>query len=225
MTDARLTHGQIAPAQRRRCAGSAFTLVEMLIVVAVLAAILTLSIPSFRKLAIKGELRNAARQVRVTLLETRLDAIESGGLTFFHYQPGGLLFEAGRGTGLADGESASGTAQEAAGLDQSSADTSASDEAPEPQSLPHGVWFPDATEAATAPLGVEEEQVETDSWSKPLVFYPNGRTRNARIELATEAYRIEVVVRGLTGTVQISEVQRRAVEEGEPAATSGETLP
>ena len=66
---------------------------ELLIVVALLAMVLTLSLPSLRKLSAKSELRNAARQLRVTLLEARLAAIDSGDLTYFRYQPGGGRFE------------------------------------------------------------------------------------------------------------------------------------
>ncbi len=209
-------------AARQRRARPAFTLVELLIVLAVLAAVLTLSIPSLRKLAIKGELRNAARQVRVTLLQARLTAIESGGLTYFHYQPGGGMFEAGRGAGSADSTSETDAVPAAVGLDPPDTDSRAAEPPAEPHTLPHGVWFADADTAQPAqPSGAGEELPADESWSAPLVFYPNGRTRNAQLTLFTDAYRIELVVRGLTGTVQISEVQRRPVED-DPAAAVGE---
>jgi hypothetical protein len=57
------------------------------------------------------------------------------------------------------------------------------------------------------------------------VFYPNGRTRNARIVLLTEAYRIELAVRGLTGTVQISQIERLVPAEDETSEASEEALP
>ena len=56
---------------------------------------------------------------------------------------------------------------------------------------------------------------DDDSWSTPIVFYANGRTRNARIVLINEGYRIELDVRGLTGTVQISQIERLVPAEDE----------
>ena len=46
-------------------------------------------------------------------------------------------------------------------------------------------------------------------WSAPIVFYPNGRTSNARIRLTDEGeYYVDVSLRGLTGGARISKVRR-----------------
>jgi hypothetical protein len=46
-------------------------------------------------------------------------------------------------------------------------------------------------------------------WSSPIVFFPNGRSTNARIRLdGSNGFRVEVALRGLTGTVQIGPLER-----------------
>jgi len=222
----RWVHGRTSPVPRRFPARPAFTLVELLIVVAVLAMVLTLSLPSLRKLSVKSELRNAARQLRVAVLQARLAAIESGDLTYFHYQLGGGRFESGRGAKLTTLPSQADGPLDAAELAPPDSDATATDEVTEPQTLPLGVRFADpAAEGSPQPPVADGELPDDGSWSTPIVFYPNGRTRNARIVLITEAYRIELAVRGLTGTVQISQIERLVPAEDEMSAASDEALP
>ena len=217
--------GRNSPAPRRFRVRPAFTLVELLIVVAVLAMVLTLSLPSLRKLSVKSELRNAARQLRVAVLQARLAAIESGDLTYFHYQPGGGRFESGRGVQLATLPSSADQPLDATELAPPDADATATDEVTEPQTLPLGVRFADPAVEGSPQLPATDGELPDDgSWSTPMVFYPNGRTRNARIVLITEAYRIELAVRGLTGTVQISQIER-LVPEDETSEAGEEALP
>ena len=71
-----------------------FTLVEMLIVLAVLAVMASLAWPAVRGMAAKSELRSAAGNVRSALAGPRLRAIESGVPQRFRYQPGADGYEA-----------------------------------------------------------------------------------------------------------------------------------
>jgi len=196
--------------------------VELLIVVALLAVILALSVPSLRKLSAKSELRNAARQLRVTLLEARLAAIDSGSLAYFRYQLGGGRFEVGRGSRVSSLSHQARQEQDGAEPNQLDVGTTTGDKATEPQSLPRGVRFAEPlTDRQPPPSAAVSEVPDEDSWSAPIVFYANGRTRNARIALVNESFRIELDVRGLTGTVQISQVERRpSLEAGTRPETS-----
>lgn len=203
----------------------AFTLAELLIVVALLALVLSLSLPSLRRLSLKSELQNAARQLRATLLQSRLTAIESGSVTYFRYQPGGSSFEAGRGAR----RPALSTAAERPSFDEPQppeTDVAAPDEAVPPQLLPLGVRFAEPSTPQPLHPPVAPDQVSGDAaWSAPILFHPNGRTRNARIALVNDAYRIELNVRGLTGTVQISPIERLVRVEAAPSGATAEAGP
>ncbi len=218
-TRVRPTAGRTSPARRRLPAAPAFTLVELLIVVALLAMVLTLSLPSLRKLSAKSELRNAARQLRVTLLESRLAAIESGSLTYFRYQPGGGRFEAGRGIKRpARFRRSRAGRRSPQNLTSPTPCHGARTRRHSRSRCPSACGSPSHRQTGNSATPAAASELPDDaSWSAPIVFYPNGRTRNARIALVNEAYRIELNVRGLTGTVQISQVERLVPVEAEPS--------
>lgn len=221
LTCARSAGGRASRCQRTRPAAFAFTLTELLIVVAVLALVLSLSLPSLRRLSSKSELQNAARQVRANLLQSRLTAIESGSVAYFRYQPGGGGFEAGCG-GRRPARAAAGERPSFAEPPPDS-DAAAPDEAPPRQLLPLGVRFAEpSTDRQLRPPAAASQVSGDAAWSAPILFYPNGRTRNARIALVNDAYRIELSVRGLTGTVQISQVERLVSVEAGPSEATAE---
>jgi Tfp pilus assembly protein FimT len=58
-------------------------------------------------------------------------------------------------------------------------------------------------------LSDENELLEYQDWSKPVVFYPNGRTSNAVIQLIGERdYRVRLTLRGVTGAIFVSALER-----------------
>ena len=190
-----------------------YTLMELLIVVAVLTTVVGLAVPSLRKLSQRGQLQDAARQLRGQLLAARLQAIESASSTLFYYQPDSgayMVTDVGEMKGGDDGSLAGWQPGRRGG------------EADSEQTLPSDVRFlTPATTAARPAAGTTSRSDTGGDWSEPLIFYPNGRALNARIRLASDRYWIEVTVRGLTGTVQLSPVQRLAeTADGQP-----ETLP
>lgn len=199
-------------------------MIELLLVLALLAVVVSLGIPSLRKLATKSQLRESARRLRVRLMEARLTAIESERITYFRYQIGGDRYEVGQQD--SGPISAGGPAAEASDDDQAGwADTA------ETESLPLGVSFADPSSAVTPGATVESSiaargnvdlpsadqaggsQMGGDTpsneadWAAPLLFLPNGRTHNARIAMVSPPYRIELRVRGLTGAIQVSAVE------------------
>lgn len=209
VTSAKPASSRNSPTGGRLSARAAFTLVELLIVIALLATVVSFGLPSLRKLSAKGELRTAARQLRVTLLETRLAAIDSGRPASFRYQAGAGQFEVERSARRVAPSDAASRRQDAAELDPFDSGVPAADEVTEPDSLPRGVRFADpASVGQPAPAAAASDVPEAGVWTEPMVFYPNGRTRNAKIVLINESYRIELSLRGLTGTVQISQVEQ-----------------
>ena len=179
----------------------AYTLVEMLIVLALLAVLASFSWPAVRGMLGKGDLRAAAKQVRVALAKARLGAIESGAACAFRYRPGSGRFEVGPlSNEVEESESPSPPARER----QSRRNDPAED------SLPSSVWFvepkasPGGTEAAAS-----SGRADDAAWSAPIVFFPNGRSSSARIRLAGPGgHEVEVALRGLTGTTQIGPLER-----------------
>jgi hypothetical protein len=194
----------------------------LLIVVALLALVLSLSLPSLRRLSSKSELQNAARHLRANLLQSRLTAIESGSVTYFRYQPGGDSFEAGD-RARRPAPSAAAERLSSAEAQPPDSEVAAADEAAPLQRLPLGVRFAERSTHQPLRPPADAGQVSGDAaWSAPILFYPNGRTRNARIALFNQFYRIELNVRGLTGTVQISQIERLVPLEAGPSESTAE---
>ncbi len=179
----------------------AFTLLELLVVLAVLAVLAALSWPAVRGLLEKTHLQSAAKQLRAALVRARLDAMESGAVRQFRYQPGTGRYEISAAATL--------DAAEDPGFE------SEGGPAPGPKSvvadtLPGGAVFEEA-ETVEDLLGAADllDAGADGFWSAPVWFYPNGRTSSARYRLAGQrGYTIEVVLRAVTGTVVIGELQQ-----------------
>ena len=78
---------------RRSLSGRGFTLLELIVVVAVLSIVAAMAWPSIRKMYTQGEIKNAAKQVREALVQARLKAIETGTTQVFRFQSGTGRFE------------------------------------------------------------------------------------------------------------------------------------
>jgi len=208
-----------------------FTLLELLAVVAILALIAGMSWPSFERLLNRSRVQDAAKQVRTELGEARLRAIESGRPQEFRFQPGTGLFEV-----RPKEEEAAGPAVLKSALEQMSDESGESepisgaevtDTAAYERYLPQGMVFA-GQEVAKEPAAGEEEEglaglstaelTERQTWSEPILFYPNGRSSNARIRVTDgRRYAVDVSLRGLTGTVRVGPASRiePATEQGE----------
>jgi len=203
-----------------------YTLLEMLIVVAVVLALVSLSWPALRRPLAKSKLRDAARQLRVALARARIEAIQSGTAQQFRYRPGTGHFEVAARSAAEGGGGFTPVAFEGSGEEQSVASDLAYEE-PMQYELPKGVRFfdPSATDAPPReadPIASPADQ----AWSAPIVFYPNGRTFNARIRLFGQYdYYIDVTLRGLTGAGSLGEVRRLEQPLDErPGDAPGESL-
>lgn len=177
----------------RRPSRQGYTLLEMLIVVGIIAMVVALSWPALRRPLAKGEVRNAAKQLRVALSRTRLEAIRSGTAQEFRYEPGTGRFEiAARSTAEGSGGFTP-VAQEGFGEDVIAAEDLGVERS-EVRELPDGVRFSGDSPGAGL-----------------ILFYPNGRTFNAHFRLHGQySYYVDVRLRGLTGTSTIGPIGRLA---------------
>lgn len=198
------------------------TLQEMMVVLAILASLVGTGWPAIRGGMEKGQLRSAAKQVRTELAATRLRAIETGVAHQFRYQLDSGLFEI-----------VPATATDEDGPATTGADTLEGAEAEEvleivELELPEGISFRQPTSAQSQSFDIDSDEAEfeiveeegvsldTENWSRPITFFPNGRTSNARITVWGEDGRHMVVtLRGLTGSATIGNMQRAENPETE----------
>ena len=192
-----------------------FTALEMLIVLAVLAATAALMWPAMHRLLRKSAVEGAAGQVRAELAKTRLEAIQSGVPWQFRFQPGTGRYEATpRAPGTAAGGRPLGDSVDAYGrpLVTGTVSTAGGDALEGELSAGVYFWISQMGETPAPPSddGLTDYQ---QPWSAPIVFYPNGRTLNAHFQVSDfREYHVEVTLRGLTGAAAIGEVLRRAPE-------------
>ena len=254
---------------RRPSAGRGFTLLELIVVVAILALVATMAWPSMRRMYTRGEIEDAAKQVREALARARLTAIETGTTQVFRFQPGTGRFEV-VAKAAADGEADStvvvsdetglgdplGSSSDFSGDPSALGDPMADPLFAEPvwEVLSHKIRFAgqDLDDRTMARVNASENANPLESslstptdqdfsgsglqanpllasdpltgldplssmggmsgeeeWSVPIVFYPNGRTSNARIRLSDQGeYYVDVSLRGLTGGARISKIRR-----------------
>jgi prepilin-type N-terminal cleavage/methylation domain-containing protein len=209
-----------------------YSLMEMIVVLALIASLSAIALPAlFRPLA-KAELREAARQMQAALLDARTRAVESGVVQELRYEPGGRRYEI-RASGQEDQGPASAVPNTATMPNTAAAGVAAQplrSAALEPvaETLPDGIVFADPQEesraeplqalATTSPPAVEESATTGKRWTTLLHFYPNGRSPNCRLKLrGSKSWSVELMLRGLTGTVFVGEPhQEETAQEALP---------
>ena len=203
---------------RGRLARSGYTLTEMMIVQGVLVLLVGLSWPALRSPLAKSRLLDAAKQVRVELVRARLKAIDTGVAQQFRFQPGTGRFVvvpasvAVHESGVVQHRANKPIGTDAFGSDDTEADADDVNEDVEPTKLSEGIRFVDpAEEEEGSPIDAElsTDSLDNETWSAPIFFHPNGRSKSSRISLSGERdFRVDVTLRGLTGSVKVGEIER-----------------
>lgn len=70
-----------------------FTLLELLIVLALLVMLMSMGFPSVHRMHVRNQLTSSAQQLQAELYRTRLEAMKNGKAYVFRYQYGSSLFE------------------------------------------------------------------------------------------------------------------------------------
>jgi type II secretory pathway pseudopilin PulG len=199
---------------------------ELLIVLAVILVVVSLTLPALHRPFAKSKLLDAAKQLRVALARARMEAIESGSPQQFLYQPGTGLFEI---SARSTSEGGSFTPVASEGTEEALATEDFGYSAAAQYALPEGVRFFDPLAPEALPDEAEPVASGSDgSWSAPILFYPNGRTFNALVRLHGDYnYYVDVTLRGLTGACRVGQVQRleQTAEEDELVEPSLEQSP
>lgn len=201
---------QLVVRTSRRCQTRAvgFTLLEMLLVLAILVAITAATIPVLEQMYDTHRIQQAATEVRTTLSAARLRAVDEGESFECRFEPEGrhlvILVRGDRGIRFGSEETGSSAAsrRRTAGIHV---------ELPEPLYF----WTVDAfrgrlDERALVELA-DGDVLSNRSWSAPVVFDPNGSSTDAEFEIRDHQGRaVQLEVRGLTGAASASGLVRRS---------------
>lgn len=196
----------IQTARRRRARRGAVTLIEVLLVLAVLSLVAAATWPALERSFANQKLRDAADLVRAEWSSARAKAMQSGIPQEFHYTLEDQTFW------VEAGEDASGYSNGLAATEPAAAESAANSEMLPNQVVFHeGTVETDSTETVLDP-GVS--QTETDSGLIPggesgaaIVFYSDGTCSSARLVLRNEYDRqITLTLRSLTGMAEVSEI-------------------
>jgi prepilin-type N-terminal cleavage/methylation domain-containing protein len=215
---------------RRRNRAPGFTLLELLLVLAVLVAVAALAAPAFYGPLENFRLRKGADVVRVQLAKARSAAMRSGRTMVFRFQMSQPLFEtqpwyseedfleSSDLFGLAEPSSGvvplPGQSAGAAPSAPAQAGAMTSDSRPVQGTLPENVYFAGLESLVTirdaSMRQVMENQAQAD-WSPPILFYPDGTSSTVRVILGNSRQQFIIVkLRGLSGVAEITDLMTAA---------------
>ncbi|MCE2794648.1 MAG: prepilin-type N-terminal cleavage/methylation domain-containing protein [Planctomyces sp.] len=192
-----------------------YSLVELLIVLAVLSALAALVQPTMRGVLDKSRLTGAAKQVQAALAKSRALAIREGVPVWFRFEPGGRTWWIEKAAAVQPAASPELGTEPAVPvpvpmpLESAGAETAAAVPAAivlRSDRLPEGVTFP------AAGSGLSER----------VPFSALGRTSSHRLRLhGQRQFVIDLAIRGLTGMASSTAPFRPAVTE--PSAVAAAT--
>jgi type II secretion system protein H len=153
---------------RARPNAAGFTLIEIMVVVAIMGLILTMSIPSIYQLAKKEGMRRAVTDMKDVLSNARAQAIISGGEVQLKFYPTESRFEVTGGGARPAPDATSGGVAAAA--------------APSPNQTTSGALPADITFGL---LQVNLLNYRESEWTR-VRFFPNGTSDELRLVLVSE---------------------------------------
>lgn len=194
---------------------SAFTLLELLLTLAVLAAIASVSIPQVSLLIGDRRLVRAGDQLRVQMTRIRVDSMREGRVMMLEALIEGNSFRVRPFYSATDTTEAFDQTGSQAGLLTGATQgvVTVVTELPESEEmfeLPEGVVFTGVGVVSSA-RAMEVEQLnqanQAEGWSRPILFYPDGSTSTSAVTLSNPTIgEVVVKLRGITGDVTVSEV-------------------
>lgn len=222
--------------QRSSSAHRGLTLIELLLVLAILVLAAAAAMPALRGTLQDQRLKRAADQVRIEWTRAHVQAMKTGRMQMFRYEMGGQAFRvepwmagedaleagAGQSQGALNAVSSFGnpTAESVGGPGPAPSASPTMADGQQPQSdrfrLPDEVTFAAGNaQGDSRAMQVEQAILESErtvEWSRPILFYPDGSATDAFVVVAGPRQTgIRVELRGLTGTASVSDIS--AVEE------------
>lgn len=176
----------------------AVTLVEVLLVLALLVVLAAVAWPSLEPSLASVELRKSADRIRMEWTRARVESLSTGSTILFRYEPQGNLYCLQRQP----------EPQFSPGAAESVSAQLVEDSQSREYFLPEKISFLES-EISDGAVGSLETNLDSAAgeWSEPITFYPDGSASDARLVLGNERQQcIEISLRGLTGTVRVGDV-------------------
>lgn len=196
----------------KRVTSSAYTLLELMLVLAILIVLAAMAWPSVKKPWDAMRLRKAADQVRADWGKTRVRAMKTGHMQVFRFNPGESTYAIQAWSGPGDDLQRTADAASATNLtgDTTALAQEANMFAGRTENLPDGIWFMGlevTVDARAADAAVAGGQAPSAGQPDPILFYPDGTTSHTHVVLANDRQQCVVVsLRGLTGMTMASDV-------------------
>jgi prepilin-type N-terminal cleavage/methylation domain-containing protein len=190
---------------------SAFTLLELMLVLALLSAMAAMTWPMMHGALSRQRLQSGAEQIRAAWMNARVDAMVSGLIHVFRYDAASGRYWVEMWEGF-DAD------LEASGVGGSGAASSQADGPPEnAEMLSEGVSFLGGEQDITArdEMSLSQAGESAAGDAVAILFYPDGTTSNVTsFALAHEAEcTMTLSMHGLTGIVSISRAEATGVRE------------
>lgn len=184
-----------------------FTLIEILLVLAILVALAAIAAPAFRGVMQDTRLRAAADTVRTEWTRAHVKAMKTGRIQVFRYELGGAKYSIQ--PWIAGDDALESSANSSMGFSVAATETADQGEGHE---LPEGTMFVGG-DALVESRSLSIEQAASSAtrfdaeWSRPILFYPDGSTSDAFVLVANEReVGVRIDLRGMTGTTTVGEI-------------------
>ncbi len=181
---------------------SAFTLIELILVLGIIVMIASLATPMVTRMIGRQALKQGADRVRVEMGRARVEAIKTGDVQALFFFPENNWFNVARFTNLPQ---QSGIAARQRAQLKNRIYTGYED-----NFLPPGIRFAagsiEADSRSAQTLG--DVKIDNDS-IQPVLFYPDGTSQDATIFISdNRRNRYAIVLRGLTGAARSVKVDQ-----------------
>jgi prepilin-type N-terminal cleavage/methylation domain-containing protein len=180
-----------------------FTLLELMLVMAVIVTVLSLSIPAINRTFTRQALDKSGDRVRAAMGDARVQAIKEGNVYAVYIEKDGRWFD------VAPFSSAKQQIEKSRNVAGDSSQRSDSDYLD--NMLPNGIKFLGGETALNSrALSAASGMQTLDNNLLQILFYPDGTSQDARLALQNEhGSVVEVQLRGLTGIANVVRLKEK----------------